>query len=64
MSIKKKTWTYSISWILTLVFFYILSYITKGQRERGKLLRKASEEASSGNKDIGKQSQTHWKQIS
>jgi len=43
---------------------YILSYITTGQRERGKLLRKASEEASSGNKDIGKQSQTHWQQIS
>ena len=31
---------------------YILSYITKGQRGMSKLLRKASEEASSGNKDI------------
>jgi len=31
---------------------YILSYITKGQRGMSKLLRKASEEASSGNNDI------------
>ncbi|XP_078342943.1 uncharacterized protein LOC144628684 [Oculina patagonica] len=31
---------------------YILSYITKGQRGMSKLLRRASEEASSGNKDI------------
>ena len=31
---------------------YILSYITKGQRGMSKLRRKASEEASSGNKDI------------
>ena len=31
---------------------YILSYITTGQRGMSKLLRKASEEASSGNKDI------------
>ena len=31
---------------------YILSYITKGQRGMSKLLRKASEEARSGNKDI------------
>ena len=31
---------------------YISSYITKGQRGMSKLLRKASEEASSGNKDI------------
>ena len=31
---------------------YILSYITKGQRKMSKLLRKASEEARSGNKDI------------
>lgn len=31
---------------------YILSYITKGQRGKSKLLRKASEDASSGNKDI------------
>ena len=31
---------------------YILSYITKGQRGMSKLLRQASEEARSGNKDI------------
>ena len=31
---------------------YILSYITKGQRGMSKLLEKASQEASAGNKDI------------
>ena len=31
---------------------YILSYITKGQREMSKLLRKACEEAKEGNKSI------------
>ena len=31
---------------------YILSYITKGQRGMSKLLRKASEEAKEGNKNI------------